>query len=117
MTHKKKLQDIQSEMINKVKEKCSTIKETITFRNTFAVYVTENHFDDDVRVQFAVDKILPDGVVIGTSFGDDVEINLAELDIYEIAHILDELDNGHYTTDDDDEFIDPAGGRGLHSHI
>jgi len=119
MTHKEKLQDIQSEMIDKVREKCSTLKKTITFRNTFAVYVMENdtYLDDDIRVQYAVREILPDGVVIGTSFGDDVEINLSELDIYEIAHILDELDNGHYTIDDDDEFIDPAGGRGLHSHI
>jgi len=118
-THKKKLEDIQSEMIDKVREKCSTLKKTITFRNSLVVYVTENdtYINEDVRVQYVVYKLQPDCVVIGTSFGDDVEINLAELDIYEIAHILDELDNGHYTIDEDDEFIDPAGGRGLHSHI
>lgn len=96
MTNKQSVQNLQSEMINKVKEKVSSIDNKIVFNNIFSVYVSENHFDDDVRVQYAVEALLPDGVVIGTSFGDDVEINLAELDIYEISHILDELESGNY---------------------
>ena len=101
--YKKKVQDLQSEIIEKIKEKCSTIigeNQQITFRNVFAVWVTENIYESDSRVQYAAYGMLPDGTVMGESFDDSVEFSLGELDIYELAHIIDILESSDFTVED-----------------
>ena len=98
-----KIQDLQEEIIKKIKNKCSTIigeNQQITFRNVFGVWITEGMYEDDGRVQYAAYGILPDGTVMAESFGDSIELSLVELDIYELAHIIDILESDDFTVED-----------------
>ena len=101
--YKKKIQDLQEEIIKKIKNKCSTIigeNQQITFRNVFGVWITEGMYEDDGRVQYAAYGILPDSTVMAESFGDSIELSLVELDIYELAHIIDILESDDFTVED-----------------
>ena len=101
--YKKKVQDLQSEIIEKIKEKCSTIigkDQQITFKNVFSIWITEGMYEVDGRVQYAAYGMLPDGTVMGESFGDSIELSLGELDIYELAHIIDILESNDFTVED-----------------
>ena len=101
--YKKKVQDLQSEIIEKIKEKCSTIigeDQQITFKNVFSIWITEGMYEVDGRVQYGAYGMLSDGTVMGESFGDSVEFSLGELDIYELAHIIDILESSDFTVED-----------------
>jgi hypothetical protein len=101
--YKKKVQDLQSEIIEKIKEKCSTIigeDQQITFRNVFSIWITEGMYEVDGRVQYGAYGMLSDGTVMGESFGDSVEFSLGELDIYELAHIIDIFESSDFTVED-----------------
>jgi len=37
---------------------------------------------------------------MGESFGDSIELSLVELDIYELAHIIDILESDDFTVED-----------------
>ena len=108
------VQGLQKQLIDKV---LSFMKEKelnlVEFNEPFRVFVEEpSHYDDYVTVPILVRSLYSDGSIVG----DDDELKIENLSIYEIAYIMDVLDSGKYTVDEDD-FIDPAGGRGLHSHI
>lgn len=113
MTNKKLVQDLQEQLIQKIQDYMKSKElNMVEFKNKFRVYVNEESFDGDfIRVPLVGICLYDDGT-IGT---DDGDVILKELDIYELAHIADVLEAGEYTVDE--EFIDPAGGRGLHSHI
>ena len=101
--YKKKVQNLQSEIIEKIKEKCSTIigeDQQITFKNVFSIWITEGMYEVDGRVQYGAYGMLSDGTVMGESFGDSVEFSLGELDIYELAHIIDILESSDFTVED-----------------
>lgn len=46
-----------------------------------------------------------------------VEASMREQGFIRVDEFVKQLDADMEAQDDDDEFIDPAGGRGLHSHI
>ena len=101
--YKKKVQDLQSEIIEKIKEKCSTIigeDQQITFKNVFSIWITEAMYEVDGRVQYGAYGMLSDGTVMGESFGDSIELSLGELDIYELAHIIDIFESSDFTVED-----------------
>lgn len=113
MSNKKLVQDLQEQLIQKIQDHMkSKGLNMVEFKNKFRVYVNQESFDDDyIRIPLVGVCLYEDGT-IGT---DDGDVILKELDIYELAHIADVLDAGEYTVDE--EFVDPAGGRGLQSHI
>lgn len=101
--YKKKVQDLQSEIIEKIKEKCSTIigeNQQITFLNVFAIWITEDMYEDEGRVKYGAYGMLSNGTVMGESFGDSIELSLGELDIYELAHIIDIIELNRFTVED-----------------
>lgn len=108
------VQDLQKQLINKVLsfmdgEDLNMVK----FNSPFRIFVEEDTFDGDyVKVPIVARSLYADGSI----GADDEELKIENLSIYEIAYIMDVLESGDYTVDEDD-FIDPAGGRGLHSHI
>ncbi len=108
------VQDLQKQLINKV---LSFMDENdlnmVELKTPLRIFVEEPSFDDYVMVPIVARSLYADGS-IGAY---DEEIKIENCSIYEIAYIMDVLEGGHYTVDDDDEFIDPAGGRGLQSHI
>lgn len=119
MKNKKSVQDLQNTINDGI---LSFMKEKgfnrVEFKTPFRIYVEEQSFDDDyVRVPYGASSLSQDGTVLITNEYCDDEINVRAMDIYESAHILDALESGDYEIDEDDEFIDPAGGRGLESHI
>lgn len=109
------VQDLQKQLINKVLSFMNEKDLNMVELNTpFRIFVEEPSFDDDyVMVPLASRYLYRDGSI----GADGEEVKIENLSIYEIAYIMDVLESGDYTVDDDDEFIDPAGGRGLHSHI
>lgn len=107
------VQDLQKQLIDKVlsfmNEKDLNMVEFVT---PFRIFVEEPSFDDYVMIPLASRYLYRDGSI----GADDEEIKIENCSIYEIAYIMDVLESGDYTVDEDD-FIDPAGGRGLQSHI
>jgi hypothetical protein len=108
------VQDLQKQLIDKV---LSFMNEKdlnmVEFNTPFRIFVEEPSFDDYVMIPLASRYLYRDGSI----GADGEEVKIENCSIYEIAYIMDVLEGGHYTVDDDDEFIDPAGGRGLQSHI
>lgn len=98
--YKEKVRELQNEIIEKIKEKCSTIigesDANIVFNTPFAIWVAVGMYETEARDQYGAKSILSDGTIIAANFGDDEEFNLVELDIYELAHILDEIENENY---------------------
>lgn len=70
--------------------------ETLEFKNPFRIWVSESIFEDEGRVPYTAIGLLSDGTVVGKSEIDEEEFQLESLDIYEIAHILDILNNKEY---------------------
>lgn len=92
----------------------------IEFKTPFRIYAEESSYNDDyVKVPLAAYSMFRDGNVLAQNEnGDDESFKIESLDIYDLAYIMDVLESGDYTVEEDDEeFIDPAGGRGLESHI
>jgi hypothetical protein len=114
MTNKQLVQDLQTKLIEKVSQHMKNKNlHMVEFNTLFRVYVQEQTFDGDyMRVPLRARCLYQDGT-IGT---EDGSVILKELDIYELAYVVDVLEAGEYTVDDE-EFIDPSGGRGLESHI
>lgn len=93
-TSKELVQQLQQELIQKAKTILSSYdSEQIDFRSPFSIRIYEGAFDDYVQVSYRATGILSDGTVLYDSditSGEEVPIN--ELDIYEIAHICDQLE-------------------------
>lgn len=113
--NRNQVQDLQKQLIDKILHFMDEKNlDMVEFKSPFRIFIEESTFDGDyVMAPFPANFLYRDGS-IGTY--DDDEVKLENLSIYEIAYIMDVLEGGDYTVDEDD-FIDPAGGRGLHSHI
>jgi len=89
----------------------------IEFKSPFRIYMEESSYDNDyVRVPWAAQSLFQDGSMLVQGETERGSVRIESLDIYELAMIMDILESGDYTVDEE-EFIDPAGGRGLQSHI
>ena len=114
MTHIESIKKLQNELVDKVIQAMKTSElHMVEFKTPFRVFIEEQTFDGDYIMVPLLARYLYDDGTLGTEDGDYI---LKDLTIYEIAYILDVLEAGEFTVDDD-EFIDPAGGRGLQSHI
>jgi len=116
------VQVLQTTFIKGIKERMTNRGlNQIEFKTPFRIYTDEQGYSDDmIRVPWGARSLFQDGnMLIQSDTGDynDGSVMIDTLDIYELALIMDILESGDYTTDDDEEFIDPAGGRGLQSHI
>lgn len=89
----------------------------IEFKSPFRIYMEESSYDNDyVRVPWIAQSLFQDGSMLVQGETEEGSVRIESLDIYELAMIMDILESGDYTVDEE-EFIDPAGGRGLQSHI
>lgn len=88
----------------------------IEFKSPFRIYMDESSYDNDyVKVPWVAQSLFQDGSMIVKSETEEGSVMINSLDVYELATIMDALDSGDYIVDE--ELIDPAGGRGLQSHI
>lgn len=98
MTNKKMVEIAQEQLIQKIfdylKEKELNMVE---FKTPFRIYVEEKNFNEDyLRVPILAKYLYDDGT-IGTEDGDE---KLNFLDIYELAHIADILENEDYLVEE-----------------
>ena len=97
MVHKKRVVALQDELITGIKEFISKSNiEELSFKTTFVIYVTEGFGEDTVRAMYGATGMRGDVVVAESVWGEGTEINLGELDIYELAHIMDSLESNSF---------------------
>ena len=94
MSYKQRVIDLQDEYKKEVISFMENNKlDEISFKNPFKVVVSimwdYNDFGYENRI---VNSLLSDGTVVS----NDEELIIGELDIYDIAHILDILNKGEY---------------------
>ena len=93
MSYKQQVLKLENDIIENIKRFVEELgQDEIHFNEMFWVWVTESDISDSgyIRVSYAAVG-LRDGFIIGTSEFDEQEIQLEELDIYELAHIMDLL--------------------------
>jgi len=116
--HWDSVQCFKAQMVQKIFEFMKK-HESIEFKHPFKIYVEEETLgwngSDGINT-ILVPLVAYHMYDTGCIRTDDGEVMIAGLSLHELAYILDTIDSGDYIVDDD-EFIDPAGGRGLHSHI
>ena len=95
MSYKSKVDTLKLELKDQVLShfKHNNLEE-IEFKRPIRIMVQEsNTYDDDyVMVSNIATNLLNDGTITT----DHIEINIGELDLYEIAYILDVLNNEEY---------------------
>jgi len=92
-----RVSELRADIINEIKDLMKSKQlEQIEFKNLFTVQVDVTNYETDydlgvelITVQFLTN----DGFVIAK---EQMEINLDELNPYELAWILDELEEGNY---------------------
>jgi hypothetical protein len=99
MSYKQQVQKLQNDIINNIKRFVGELgKDELHFREMFQVWVTISTWDDDyVRVSYAAVGLRGE-FVICTSEVEEEEIQLGELDIYELSHIMDLLVANQFET-------------------
>jgi len=92
-----RVSELRADIINEIKDLMKSKQlEQIEFKNLFTVQVDVTNYetDYDLGVELIVVQFLTnDGFVIAK---EQMEINLDELNPYELAWILDELEDGKY---------------------
>lgn len=112
MTNKETVQLIQRGFIAEIKRILEENKiEAIQFKTPFRIWVTEDFYDDESRIPYSVGGLSSDGTLFGVPGIDEDEFPLETLDLYEISHILDLLEDSEYTiineTTDESEELTP----------
>ena len=121
--NRKLVQTLQETFIRNIKSRMTDRGlNKIDFKTQFYIYIVDsNHYNEDnIRVPWVAQSLFQDGSMLVQAETEEGSIQIESLDIYELAMIMDILESSDYTVvddDDDQEFIDPAGGRGLQSHI
>lgn len=117
--NRKLVQTLQETFIRNIKSRMTDRGlNQVEFKTQFYIYIVDtNHYNEDnIRVPLVAQSLFQDGTVLVQGETEEGSVQIESLDIYELAMVMDILESGDYTVDDE-EFIDPAGGRGLHSHI
>jgi len=104
MSYKQQVQDLQNDIINNIKRFVGELgQDELHFNEMFRVWVTISTWDDDyVRVSYAAVGLRGE-FVICTSEVEEEEIQLGELDIYELSYILDLLISNQFKTDNNEQ--------------
>ena len=98
MSYKKQVQNLQNDIINNIKRFMGElVQDELHFNEMFQIWVTESDLSDSgyIRVSYAAVGLIG-GFVIGKSEYGEEEIQLGELDIYELAHIIDLLQTNQF---------------------
>lgn len=117
------VQTLQRSFVSTIKHHMETNGyNQIEFKEPFRIYAEEQvYYNDYIKTPWVAQSLFKDGSLIAKNETEEGSFVIdTMLDIYELAHILDVLQSGRYTAEievDDEDFIDPAGGRGLQSHI
>ena len=100
MAYKQQVSELQNNIIKDIKQ---FVKELgggeLHFNEMFQVWVTESDLSDSgyIRVSYTAVGLLGEAVLCNSET-DEQEIQLGELDIYELAHIMDILKTNQFET-------------------
>ena len=100
MSYKKQVQNLQNDIINNIKRFVGELgQDELHFREMFQVWVTESDLSDSgyIRVSYTAVGLLGEAVLCNSET-DEQEVQLGELDIYELAHIMDILKTNQFET-------------------
>lgn len=100
--NRERVQELQSQLINEIKTFIPKSGELV-FRDSFAVFIEMHYHDLYETEKLLIYSLLQDGTL---STDDEMKftIRLEELDVYELAYILDMLENNlfHINNEDDE---------------
>lgn len=100
MAYKQQVSELQNNIIKDIKQ---FVKELggieLHFNEMFQVWVTESDLSDSgyIRVSYTAVGLLGEAVLCNSEI-DEQEVQLGELDIYELAHIMDILKTNQFET-------------------
>ena len=100
MAYKQQVSELQNNIIKDIKQ---FVKELggieLHFNEMFQVRVTESDLSDSgyIRVSYTAVGLLGEAVLCNSEI-DEQEVQLGELDIYELAHIMDILKTNQFET-------------------
>ena len=100
MAYKQQVSELQNNIIKDIKQ---FVKELgggeLHFNEMFQVWVTESVLSDSgyIRVSYTAVGLLGEAVLCNSET-DEQEVQLGELDIYELAHIMDILKTNQFET-------------------
>jgi hypothetical protein len=103
MAYKEQVSELQNNIIKDIKQFVKELEELgggeLHFKEMFQVWVTESDLSDSgyIRVSYTAFGLLGEAVLCNSEI-DEQEIQLGELDIYELAHIMDILKTNQFET-------------------
>jgi hypothetical protein len=103
MAYKQQVSELQNNIIKDIKQFVKELEELgggeLHFKEMFQVWVTESDLSDSgyIRVSYTAFGLLGEAVLCNSEI-DEQEIQLGELDIYELAHIMDILKTNQFET-------------------
>lgn len=100
MAYKQQVSELQNNIIKDIKQFVGDLGGIeLHFNEMFQVWVTESDLSDSgyIRVSYTAVGLLGEAVLCNSET-DEQEIQLGELDIYELAHIMDILKTNQFET-------------------
>jgi hypothetical protein len=103
MAYKEQVSELQNNIIKDIKQFVKELEELgggeLHFKEMFQVWITESDLSDSgyIRVSYTAFGLLGEAVLCNSEI-DEQEIQLGELDIYELAHIMDILKTNQFET-------------------
>jgi hypothetical protein len=103
MAYKQQVSELQNKIIKDIKQFVKELEELgggeLHFKEMFQVWITESDLSDSgyIRVSYTAVGLLGESVLCNSET-DEQEIQLGELDIYELAHIMDMLKTNQFET-------------------
>jgi hypothetical protein len=100
MAYKQQVSELQNNIIKDIKQFVGDLGGIeLHFKEMFQVWITESDLSDSgyIRVSYTAVGLLGEAVLCNSET-DEQEIQLGELDIYELAHIMDMLKTNQFET-------------------
>lgn len=105
MTNKESVQNLERELIGKIKTLYDNLKleedDVIEFRSQFIIMITEYDREDiPFKVSVTISGMMDNYILAGVSSeGSEVEISVDNLEsLYELAHLADLIEEGSFIT-------------------
>ena len=100
MAYKQQVSELQNNIIKDIKQFVGDLGGIeLHFKEMFQVWITESDLSDSgyIRVSYTAVGLLGEAVLCNSET-DEQEIQLGELDIYELSHIMDMLTTNQFET-------------------
>ena len=100
MAYKQQVSELQNKIIKDIKQFVGDLGGIeLHFKEMFQVWITESDLSDSgyIRASYTAVGLLGEAVLCNSET-DEQEIQLGELDIYELAHIMDMLKTNQFET-------------------